>query len=104
MTDQAVRNGTMVPKAEPSQEQHKRKFWNNNSNSSNNNNNNNNNSSSNNNNNNNQQITSQAPPKRPHTNTAYAAIPVNAVAPQKQYAGNLPMCNKCNLHHTGACR
>ena len=56
MTDQAVRQGTMVPKAEPRREQHKRKPWNsNNSNNSNNNNNN---------NNNNRQISSQAPPKR----------------------------------------
>ncbi|HZM24214.1 MAG TPA: hypothetical protein VFC02_20885, partial [Anaerolineales bacterium] len=91
MTDQAVRNGTMAPKAEPSREQHKRKFWNNSN-------------SNNNNNNNNRQLTAQAPPKRPHINTVYAAVPINAVAPQKQYVGNLPLCNKCNYHHTGACR
>ncbi|KAL4579132.1 hypothetical protein LXL04_015268 [Taraxacum kok-saghyz] len=91
MTDQAVRQGIMVPKAEPSREQHKRKPWNSNSNS-------------NNSNNNNRQISAQAPPKRQHTTTAYAAVPVNAVAPQKQYGGNLPKCNRCNFHHTGACR
>ena len=81
MTDQAVRNGTMVPKAEPRREQHKRKPWKNN----------------NNNNNNNRQITSQAPPKRQHTVTAYAAVPISSVAPQKQYVGNFPMCNRCNF-------
>jgi hypothetical protein len=84
LTDQAVRKGMMVPKAESSREQHKRKSWNNN--------------------NNNRQMTSQAPPKRQNAITAYAAIPINAVAPQKQYGGNLPKCNKCNFHHTGACR
>ncbi|KAL4571035.1 hypothetical protein LXL04_017785 [Taraxacum kok-saghyz] len=94
MTDQAVRKGTMVPRAEPSREQHKRKPWN--SNNSNNN--------SNNNTNNNRQMITQGPPKRQHTTTAYAAIPINAVAPQRQYGGNLPLCNKCNFHHTGACR
>ncbi|KAL4564724.1 hypothetical protein LXL04_028793 [Taraxacum kok-saghyz] len=100
MTDQAVRNGTMVLKAEPSREQHKRKSWNNNNRNGNNSNNNN----SNNNTNNNQQMITQGPPKRQHTTTAYAAIPINAVAPQRQYGGNLPQCNKCNFHHTGACR
>ena len=94
MTDQAVRQGLMVPKAEPRRDQHKRKPWNNN----------NNNNNSNNSNNNNRQISSQAPPKRQHTLTAYATVPVSAVAPQKQYGGNLPKCNKCNFHHTGACR
>ena len=97
MTDQAVRQGTVFPKAEPSREQHKRKPWN----GSNSNNNNNNNYND---NNNNRQLSSQALPKRQHTNTAYAAIPVRAVAPQKQYGGILPRCNKCNFHHTGACR
>ena len=106
MTDQAVRQGTMAPKAEPSthvnNNNNKRKFWNNNNgNSSNNNHGNNNN---NNHNNNNRQIATQAQPKRQQTNTAYAAIPITAVAPQRQYAGNHPLCNKCNFHHTGACR
>ena len=62
MTDQAVRQGTMVPRAEPSRDQNKRKRWNNN-------------------NNNNRQINSQAPPQGQRTKTAYAAVPVNAVAP-----------------------
>ena len=92
MTDQAARKGKMVPKAQPSREQHKRKPWNSNSNNNNNN------------KNNNRQISSQAPPKRQHTISAYATIPINAVAPQRQYMGNLPLCNKCNIHHTGACR
>ena len=93
MTDQAVRQGTAFSKAEPSREQYKRKPWNGNNNNYNNNN-----------NNNNRQIASQAPPKRQHTSTAYAAIPVNAVAPQQPYGGNVPRCKKCNFHHTGACR
>ena len=90
MTDQAVRQGLMAPKAEPRQDQHKRKHGNNNNNNSN--------------SNNNRQMITQGSPKRQHTTTAYAAIPVNAVAPQRQYGGNLPLCNKCNFHHTGACR
>jgi hypothetical protein len=81
MTDQAVRQGRMARKAEPSREQHKRKPWNDN-----------------NNNNNYRQISSQTSPKRQHTTTAYA------VAPQRQYKGKFPLCNKCNFHHTGACR
>ncbi|XP_023735891.2 uncharacterized protein LOC111883799 [Lactuca sativa] len=37
-------------------------------------------------------------------------VAVNAVTttakptPIRQYAGNLPKCNKCNFHHNGACR
>ncbi|KAL4565786.1 hypothetical protein LXL04_029892 [Taraxacum kok-saghyz] len=76
MIDQAVRQGMMVPKAEPSREQHKRKSWHSKSNSNSN--------GNNNSNNNNRQISAQAPPKRQHTISAYAAIPVSAVAPQKQ--------------------
>ncbi|KAL4564653.1 hypothetical protein LXL04_028721 [Taraxacum kok-saghyz] len=82
MTDQAVRQGLMAPKAEPRRDQNKRKHWNNN----------------------NQQASTQAPPKKQHTVAAYAAVPVTTVAPQKQYEGKLPRCNKCNFHHTGACR
>src|SRR6187200_251608 len=57
MTDQAVRQGTMAPKAEPSREQNKRKFWNNNNSSNNHNNNSNSSNNNNNHNNNNRQIT-----------------------------------------------
>ncbi|GKD60287.1 putative reverse transcriptase domain-containing protein, partial [Tanacetum coccineum] len=35
----------------------------------------------------------------PETVRAYAAAPVGG----KIYAGNLPKCNRCNLHHHGPC-
>jgi len=85
LTDQAVRQGTLAPKAEPRKDQPKRKFWNNN-------------------NNNNEHSTSQTPQKKQHTIVAYAATPANNPPPQKQYEGNLPKCNKCNYHHNGECR
>ncbi|GKA77096.1 putative reverse transcriptase domain-containing protein [Tanacetum coccineum] len=37
--------------------------------------------------------------KRPETVRAYAAAPAGG----KIYAGNLPKCNGCNLHHHGSC-
>ncbi|GJR11108.1 putative reverse transcriptase domain-containing protein [Tanacetum coccineum] len=37
--------------------------------------------------------------KRPETGRAYAAAPAGG----KFYAGNLPKCNRCNLHHHGPC-
>ncbi|GJS71555.1 putative reverse transcriptase domain-containing protein [Tanacetum coccineum] len=37
--------------------------------------------------------------RRPETARAYAAAPAGG----KIYAGNLPKCNRCNLHHHGAC-
>ena len=37
----------------------------------------------------------------PTTNTTSIPIIPN---PARQYAGNLPNCNKCNFHHLGSCR
>ncbi|GKB77881.1 putative reverse transcriptase domain-containing protein [Tanacetum coccineum] len=37
--------------------------------------------------------------KRPDTVRAYVAAPAGG----KIYAGNLPKCNRCNLHHHGPC-
>ncbi|GJV57578.1 putative reverse transcriptase domain-containing protein [Tanacetum coccineum] len=37
--------------------------------------------------------------RRPETVRAYAAAPAGG----KIYAGNLPKCNRCNLHHHGPC-
>nr|GFA34226.1 reverse transcriptase domain-containing protein [Tanacetum cinerariifolium] len=61
------------------------------------NNNNPNNRNRNNNNNNNTQYHQQN--KRQETAKAYAAAPAEG----KTYAGNLPKCNRCNLHHIGRC-
>nr|GFC45292.1 hypothetical protein [Tanacetum cinerariifolium] len=50
-----------------------------------------------NNNNNNTQYHQQN--RRQETVRAYAAAPAEG----KTYAGNLPKCNRCNLHHIGRC-
>ncbi|XP_052624166.1 uncharacterized protein LOC128132142 [Lactuca sativa] len=34
----------------------------------------------------------------------HAATTLTTPTPMKPYAGTLPKCNKCNFHHTGACR
>ena len=52
LTDQAVRQGTMVPKVEPRRDQQERKFWNNN-------------------NNHHKQTPSQAPPKKQQVIAAF---------------------------------
>ncbi|KAL4581221.1 hypothetical protein LXL04_017431 [Taraxacum kok-saghyz] len=91
LTYQAIRQGTLIPKTEPREDQPKQKFWNNNNNNKSN-------------NNNNEQSTSQTPHKKQHTITAYATTPSNNAPQQKQYVGNLPKCNKCNYHHNGECR
>ncbi|GJT14051.1 putative reverse transcriptase domain-containing protein [Tanacetum coccineum] len=67
---------------------------NNNNNTHNYNNNHNNNNNRNRNNNHHQQQN-----RRPETVRAYAAAPAGG----KIYAGNLPKCNRCNLHHHGPC-
>ncbi|GJW29115.1 hypothetical protein Tco_0045990 [Tanacetum coccineum] len=41
----------------------------------------------------------QPPPKRHNIARAYTAGPKE----KREYAGNLPLCNKCRLHHTGSC-
>ena len=46
----------------------------------------------------------QDPTKKQQTVAIRAATTATAPAPPKQYAGTLPKCNKCNFHHTGACR
>ncbi|GJZ43555.1 putative reverse transcriptase domain-containing protein [Tanacetum coccineum] len=63
---------------------------------------NNNNPSNHNNNNNNRNRNNnhhQQQNKRQETARAYAAAPAEV----KVYAGNLPKCNRCNLHHHGPC-
>nr|GEW65259.1 hypothetical protein [Tanacetum cinerariifolium] len=72
-------------------EEHKRNHPNNN------NNNNPNNRNRNRNNNNKTQYHQQN--RRQETARAYAAAPAEG----KTYAGNLPKCNRCNLHHIGRC-
>ena len=93
LADEGIRQGAMTRRTEtPREENNERKPWNNN------------NHHRNNNNSNSRQISAQGPPKRQHTTTAHAAIPINTVAPRRKYVGKLPKCNKCNFHHTGACR
>ncbi|GJZ83899.1 hypothetical protein Tco_0649072 [Tanacetum coccineum] len=41
----------------------------------------------------------QPPPKRQNVARAYTAGP----GEKKAYAGTLPFCNKCKLHHVGPC-
>ncbi|GKB73897.1 putative reverse transcriptase domain-containing protein, partial [Tanacetum coccineum] len=41
----------------------------------------------------------QPPPKRHNVASAYTARPRE----KREYDGNLPMCNKCKLHHTRLC-
>ncbi|GJX72639.1 reverse transcriptase domain-containing protein, partial [Tanacetum coccineum] len=53
----------------------------------------------NNNNNNRNNDYHQQQNRRKETVKAYAATPTE----NNRYAGNLPLCKKCNLHHTGAC-
>ncbi|GJT48788.1 putative reverse transcriptase domain-containing protein [Tanacetum coccineum] len=74
-------------------ESNKRK-WEDNQRNNNNNHNYNNNNNRNRNNNHHQQQN-----RRPETGRAYAAAPAGG----KIYAGNLPKCNRCNLHHHGPC-
>ncbi|GJR11801.1 putative reverse transcriptase domain-containing protein [Tanacetum coccineum] len=64
-----------------------------------NNNNNNNNNPKNNNNRNRNNNYHQQQNRRQETARAYAAAPAEG----KVYAGNLPKCNRCNLHHHGPC-
>ncbi|GJR19417.1 putative reverse transcriptase domain-containing protein [Tanacetum coccineum] len=73
-------------------ESNKRKWEDNQRNNNNNNHNNNNNRNRNNNHH-------QQQNRRPKTVRAYAAAPAGG----KIYAGNLPKCNRCNLHHHGPC-
>ncbi|GJW29003.1 putative reverse transcriptase domain-containing protein [Tanacetum coccineum] len=73
-------------------ESNKRKWEDNQRNNNNNNHNNNNNRNRNNNHH-------QQQNRRPETVRAYAAAPAGG----KIYAGNLPKCNRCNLHHHGLC-
>ncbi|GKB07893.1 putative reverse transcriptase domain-containing protein [Tanacetum coccineum] len=75
-------------------ESNKRKWEENQRNTNNNNHNYNNNHNRNRNNNHHQQQN-----RRQETVRAYAAAPVGG----KIYAGNLPKCNRCNLHHHGPC-
>ncbi|GJV99980.1 reverse transcriptase domain-containing protein [Tanacetum coccineum] len=53
----------------------------------------------NNNNNNRNNDHHQQQNRRQETVRAYAATPTK----NNRYAGNLPLCKKCNLHHTGPC-
>ncbi|GJR75582.1 putative reverse transcriptase domain-containing protein [Tanacetum coccineum] len=45
------------------------------------------------------ELVEQSVQRRPETIRAYAAAPAGG----KIYAGNLPKCNRCNLHHHGPC-
>ncbi|GJW80254.1 putative reverse transcriptase domain-containing protein [Tanacetum coccineum] len=81
-------------------ESNKRKWEDNQRNNNNNNNHNYNNNHNNNNNNRNRNNNHhQQQNRRPETVRAYAAAPAGG----KIYAGNLPKCNRCNLHHHGPC-
>nr|GFB75458.1 reverse transcriptase domain-containing protein [Tanacetum cinerariifolium] len=75
-------------------ESNKRKWEDHQRNTNNNNPNNNNNNNRNRNNNHHQQQN-----RRQETARAYAAAPAEG----KDYAGNLPRCNRCNSHHNGKC-
>ncbi|GJV78599.1 putative reverse transcriptase domain-containing protein [Tanacetum coccineum] len=79
-------------------ESNKRK-WEDNQRNNNNNNHNYNNNHNNNNNRNRNNNHHQQQNRRPETVRAYAAAPAGG----KIYAGNLPKCNRCNLHHHGPC-
>ncbi|GKD82070.1 putative reverse transcriptase domain-containing protein, partial [Tanacetum coccineum] len=80
-------------------ESNKRKWEDNQRNNNNNNHNYNNNHNNNNNNRNRNNNHHQQQNRRPDTVRAYAAAPAGG----KIYAGNLPKCNRCNLHHHGPC-
>ncbi|GJV78130.1 putative reverse transcriptase domain-containing protein [Tanacetum coccineum] len=80
-------------------ESNKRKWEDNQRNNNNNNHNYNNNHNNNNNNRNRNNNHHQQQNRRPETVRAYAAAPAGG----KIYAGNLPKCNRCNLHHHGPC-
>ncbi|GJX21920.1 putative reverse transcriptase domain-containing protein [Tanacetum coccineum] len=80
------------------EESNKRK-WEDNQRNNNNNNHNYNNNHNNNNNRNRNNNHHQQQNRRPKTVRAYAAAPARG----KIYAGNLPKCNRCNLHHHGPC-
>ncbi|GKB84323.1 reverse transcriptase domain-containing protein [Tanacetum coccineum] len=41
----------------------------------------------------------QQSPKRPNVAQAYAV----GTGERKEYAGTLPLCNRCKLHHNGPC-
>ncbi|GJX17571.1 reverse transcriptase domain-containing protein [Tanacetum coccineum] len=43
--------------------------------------------------------TQQQPPKKQNVERAYSAGP----SEKKEYAGTLPLCNKCKFHHNGPC-
>ncbi|GJU21991.1 hypothetical protein Tco_1155333 [Tanacetum coccineum] len=45
------------------------------------------------------QGTQQQPPKKQNVAIAYTA----GSGERKEYAGTLPLCNKCKFHHTGPC-
>ncbi|GJY17038.1 putative reverse transcriptase domain-containing protein, partial [Tanacetum coccineum] len=79
-------------------ESNKRK-WEDNQRNTNNNNHNYNNNHNNNHNRNRNNNHHQQQNRRPETVRAYAAAPAGG----KIYAGNLPKCNRCNLHHHGPC-
>ncbi|GJV52950.1 reverse transcriptase domain-containing protein [Tanacetum coccineum] len=80
-------------------ENNKRKWEDNQRNNNNNNHNYNNNHNNNNNNRNRNNNHHQQQNRRPETVRAYAA----ATTGGKIYAGYLPKCNRCNLHHHGPC-
>ncbi|GJV51932.1 putative reverse transcriptase domain-containing protein, partial [Tanacetum coccineum] len=77
----------------------KRKWEDNQRNNNNNNHKYNNNHNNNNNNRNQNNNHHQQQNRRPETVKAYVAAPAGG----KIYAGNLPKCNRCNLHHHGPC-
>ncbi|KAI3750191.1 hypothetical protein L2E82_20820 [Cichorium intybus] len=82
LVDHGVRQGTMTQKTEqPREKDHKRKPWNRGRNQPN-----------------------QDGAKRQQIVAVRAATVPNAPTTTKQYIGTLPKCNKCNFHHTGACR
>ncbi|GJU54643.1 putative reverse transcriptase domain-containing protein [Tanacetum coccineum] len=80
-------------------ESNKRKWEDNQRNNNNNNHNYNNNHNNNNNNRNRNNNHHQQQNRRPETVREYAASPAGG----KIYAGNLPKCNRCNLHYHGPC-
>ncbi|KAL7593729.1 hypothetical protein Lser_V15G32913 [Lactuca serriola] len=48
--------------------------------------------------------TTEDPAKKQQVVAVNAATSTANPTPIRQYAGNLPKCNKCNFHHNGACR
>ncbi|GJS23528.1 putative reverse transcriptase domain-containing protein [Tanacetum coccineum] len=88
-------NPALMGRAARIEESNKRKWEDNQRN----NNNNNHNYNNNHNNNNNPNNHHQQQNRRQENVRAYAAVPAGG----KIYAGNLPKCNRCNLHHHGPC-